>query len=59
MYKIQGVKDRQWKMDKRLGDSCREVKVQSEEVSLQAAAEKGQQGSRSYGDGEVIPPLGS
>ena len=33
--------------------------VQSEEVSLQAAAENGQQGGSSYGDGEIVPPLGS
>ena len=33
--------------------------VQSEEVRLQAAAEDGQGGSSSYGDGEIVPPLGS
>ena len=28
-------------------------------MSLQAVAEDGQGGSSSYGDGEIIPPLGS
>ena len=28
-------------------------------MSLQAAAEDGQGGSSSYGDGEIVPPLGS
>ena len=28
-------------------------------MSLQAVAENGQQGSSSYGDGEIVPPLGS
>ena len=28
-------------------------------MSLQAAAENGQGGSSSYGDGEIVPPLGS
>ena len=42
-----------------LGDSRRGVEVQSEEVSLQAVAENGQRGSSSYGDGEVVPSLGS
>ena len=27
-------------------------------MSLQAAAEDGQGGSSSYGDGEIVPPLG-
>ena len=36
-YNIQGAKDRQEKRDNRLGDSCRRVEVQSEEVSLHTA----------------------
>ena len=28
-------------------------------MSHQAAAENGQAGSSSYGDGEIVPPLGS
>ena len=28
-------------------------------MSLQAVAEDGQGGSSSYGDGEIVPPLGS
>ena len=55
--KIQGL--RTGKRDNGLGDSRRGVEVQSEEVSLQAAAENGQGRSSSYGDGKIVPPLGS
>ena len=53
------VKCKGLKTDRGKGDSCRGVKAQSEEVSLQAVAQNGMLGNCSYEDGEVISPLGS
>ena len=53
-YKIQEPKDRQGKRGKRLGDSCRGVKVQNEEVSLQAAVENGREGAVLMGMGRLF-----
>ena len=52
LKKIQGLRTVRGKGTIDLGDSRRGVEVQSEELSLQAAAEDGQEGSSSYGEAQ-------